>query len=181
MKMASSRRVRRPFASKGRRDDNAAPQEYGNSPEATVVQIRKDMPALLFTAASGGISGWSIHFALLRPGDGQDLDDLFSSDMLVSNQNQHVFWADSSISDALIFVTADYVFGPDEGHYGAHRYMISSYVWGTDDCYRLEDRYMTARKYDFEANDILGAEKQEALARLKRVKAESKRERQATQ
>jgi hypothetical protein len=39
--------------------------------------------------------------------------------------------------------------------------------------YFLEDRYMSARKYDFErGGDIIASEKQEILARLKRVQDE---------
>src|SRR5437870_4291438 len=45
-----------------------APKEFGNSPTVAVVQVEKDMSALLFSAASGGVSGWQIHLALLRPG-----------------------------------------------------------------------------------------------------------------
>ena len=76
-------------------------------------------------------------------------------------------------------MTADYVWGPDESHYGEHRYTISAYVRKpsslVDDCYYLEDRYMTVHKYDMEANvDILASEKQEILARLSRLKAETR-------
>ena len=35
---------------------------------------------------------------------------------------------------------------------------------------------MTVRKYDLDANDILASEKQDILARLARVKAETERE-----
>ena len=105
-----------------------APEAFGRSPTVTVVQLEKDMPALLFSAASGGVSGFQIHFALLRPGTGKNLKDLFSSDISLSNQSQHAFWNDLAISDAQIFVTAEYVLGPDEGHYGEHRYIISALV-----------------------------------------------------
>jgi len=89
-------------------------------------------------------------------------------------------WNDSTISDAQIFVTADYVWGPDEGHIFEHRYIISLYVRKPSTMidglyYYLEDRYMTIRKYDLDANaDILNSEKLEILARLHRIKAESK-------
>ncbi|HLX42985.1 MAG TPA: hypothetical protein VKR43_06100 [Bryobacteraceae bacterium] len=154
-----------------------APQEFGNSPEVTVVQPKKDLPALLFSAASGGVTGWGIHFALLRPGTGKDLQDFFGSDMTVSDQSQHAFWRDLLISDAQIFVTADYVWGPDEAHSGEHRYIISAYVnvhrppsLVDDLYYYLEDRYMTARKYDLDAKaDVLASEKSEILARLRRL------------
>ena len=98
----------------------------------------------------------------------------------VSNQSQHAFWNDPAISDAPIFATADYVWGPDEGHYGAHRYIVSVYTRNfshdvNDFEYYLEDRYMTVREYDLDTKaDVLSSEKQEALARLRRVKAERK-------
>jgi len=160
-----------------------APRDFGRGPTVTVVQVEKDLPALFFSAASGGVSGFGIHFALLRPGIGKDMENLFSSDTSVSNQNEHAFWFDSAISDAAIFLTADYVWGPGESHYSEHRYIISAYVWRpnaiVEDAlsYHLEDRYMTVRKYDLDANkDILTSEKQEILARLARIKAEAERQ-----
>lgn len=158
-----------------------APQASGNRPTATVIQLEKDVPALLFSAASGGVSGWEIHFALLRPGTGKNLLDLFPSTMSISNQSQHAFWNDSGISDAPIFVTADYVWGRDESHYEPHRYIISAYVRRPSSMidglyYYLEDRYMTVHSYDLDANaDILASEKPDILARLRRVKAEIQR------
>ena len=159
-----------------------APKEFGNSPTVEVIQLDKDTPALFFSAASGGVSGWQVHFALLRSGTGKDLENFFLSDSSVSNQSHHAFWNEPAISDAQIFLTADYVWGPDEAHYSDHRYIISSYVRKAESLldglqYYLEDQYMTVRKYDSDAKtDILGSEKQEILARLKRVKAEQQRE-----
>src|SRR6476646_4066197 len=40
----------------------AAPKEFGNYPTVTVVQVRKDLSALFFSAQSYGVSGWQIHF-----------------------------------------------------------------------------------------------------------------------
>jgi hypothetical protein len=142
-----------------------------------VVEVKKGVPAIFFSAAGGGTSGWRVHFALLRPG-GKDLEDPFMSDTEVSNQSQHAFWANRTISDALIFVTADFVWGPDEAHYESHRYMVSACVYKhaalTDyESYFLEDRYMTAKKYNSEAGqDVLASEKQEILTRLQRVKSQ---------
>jgi hypothetical protein len=158
-----------------RRQCYTAPTDFGNSPTATVVQLKKGVPALLFSAASGGVSGWEIHLALLRPATGKDLEELLN--ISVPNQNQYAFWNDVTISAAQIFVTAAYVWGPDEAHYAAHRYIVSSYVWTPDSLgeyasYYLEERYMTTHKYDQMAGaDILSSEKQEILARLRRVKA----------
>jgi hypothetical protein len=159
-----------------------APQNFGRSPKVEVIEVQKDEPALFFSAKSGGVSGFTIHFALLQPGDGKDLVDLFGSVLEVSNLSQHVFWSDSTISTAPIFVTADWVSGPDEAHYTPHRYIISSYVLKPLSLlvdglfYYLEDRYMTVQKYDLEANeDILDREKPEVTSRLLRVKTESER------
>jgi hypothetical protein len=159
-----------------------APKDFGNSPTATVVQLKKGLPAIFFSAASGGVSGWMIHFALLRLGTGKDLDDLLLSDADVSNQSQHAFWNEPTVSDARILVTADYIWGPDEAHYAAHRYIVSSYVCkpsslSGDPRYYIDDRYMTVNKYDLDAGvDILAAEKQEILARLRRAKAAAEAE-----
>ena len=159
-----------------RRQCYTAPEGFGRTPTATEVHLDKNTPAILFSTASRGVSGFRMHFALLRPGEGKDLDDLFVSDRTVSDQSQYSFWSDPAVSDAQIFVTADYVWGPDEAHHGEHRYMISAYArkysfdlnrFG----YYLEDRYMTTRKYDVEGNaDILASERQELLARLRRLR-----------
>lgn len=153
-----------------------APKDFGRSPEIAVVQVDKRVSALFFSAASGGVSGFGIHFALLRPGTGKDLEDLFLSGIEVSNQSEHSFWTDLSISNAKIFVTAEYVWGPDEAHYSDHRYMISAYVCRhsddrEDESYYLDDRYMTSRKYESDdKTNILGSERQEIISRLRRAK-----------
>ena len=152
------------------------PADFGRNAEAEVVQLQKGFSALLFSAASGGVSGFRIHFALLRPGTGKKLENWFMDEMELSNQSQYAFWTDLSISNAKLFVTADYVWGPDDGHYGPHKYMISVYLRRSSSIldgryYYLSDRYMTARKYDLEAKaDVLGSERPEIIARLKRVK-----------
>jgi hypothetical protein len=165
-----------------RRQCYSSPPEFWKNPVVSLVQVQRDLPALLFSVETWGGSGWQIHFALLRPGTGKDLEDLFRSGISVSNQSQHLFWTDTSISDAQIFVTADYVWGPDEGHYDKHRFIISAYArkpssYAHGLFYYLGDRYMTVHRYDSDAN-ILASEKQEILARLKRLKAETKLEQQ---
>src|ERR1035438_5920548 len=161
-----------------RRQCYAPPRNFGLTPKVEVIQVEKDEPALFFSAASGGVSGFSIHFALLRPGNGKDLVDLFGSVPEVSNLSQHVWWSDSTISAAPIFVTASWVFGPGEAHYTPHRYLVSSYVWRhssltNDFSYYLDDQYLTVKKYDLEAgDDLLEREKLEIINRLLRVKAE---------
>jgi hypothetical protein len=162
-----------------RRQCYTMPKDFGRSPEATLVQVEKGMPALLFSAESGGVSGWEIHFALLHQGQGNGLEDLFLSNLSTSNQSEHEFWNLPAFSDAPIFATADYVWGPDEAHYDEHRYIVSTYArrgsTAIDGHYYLEDRYMTTRKYDIEKGNILSSEKPEILARLRRVRAENQR------
>ena len=145
-----------------------ATREPTRNADVSLVQVKKDLPAVLFSSDIGGVSGWTVTICLLRPVEGKELQDLFSS-IKVSNQNQHAFWNEPSISEAQIFLTADYVWGPDEGHDGEHRYIVSAYALNSrEERYFLDDRYMTIRKYDLDANvDILAAEKPEILERLK--------------
>ncbi len=147
-----------------------APNDFGNNPKVTAVQLRKDLPALLFSAETGGVSGWSVHFALL----GSDMNNMLLADS-VDNQNQHALWSEPTISDEPIFLVAVYAAGSDEAHYGPHRYIISAYFPNRsfdDGVYLLEDRYMTVRLYDLQANaDVPGSEKPEILSRLRRVKS----------
>jgi len=161
-----------------RRQCYTGPKDFGNDPEARVVHLKKGVDALLFSAATGGVSGLGIHFALLRVGTERDLEDCFMKQVMLSEQSQHAFWTIPSISDALILVTADYVWGPDEAHHGEHRFIVSAYVWKRQSMldyptYYLDDRFMTAKKYDVDDKaDVLGSEKQEILARLRRLNPE---------
>jgi hypothetical protein len=152
------------------------PQGYGRAPEAHPVQVAKDLDALLFSASTGGVSDFGIHFALLTRGGGRELQDLFYSTIEASNQSRHALWNEPGISSSQIFVLADYVLGPGEPPHGAHRYMISAYVRKLAPAfdiahYYLEDRYMTSRMYDPGGKtDILASERQEILTRLMRLK-----------
>lgn len=153
-------------------------KEYGLDPRVRVVEFRKGSPAILFSANSGGVSGWGVRLALLRPGDQEKLTNLFFSDTTISNLGQNAFSNEPAISDTGILLTADWEYGPDEAHYTPHRYMISAYALRSsnsldDPTYFLEDRFMTVRKYDTgkPETDILKSERPEILARLRRAKA----------
>ena len=150
-----------------------APKDFGNKPSVKVVELRKDMPVLFFSAASCGGSGWAVHFALLSPGLLKEIPDVLPN-VTVSNQSLYTFWKEPSLSEGQLFLTANFEWGPDEGHYGEHRYTISVYVLDHDQ-YFLEDRYMTARKYDLETTDVLASEKHEILARQRRIKTETQK------
>lgn len=147
----------------------STPKEFGWNPNVEVVQFAKDRSALLFSASTGGVSGRGIHYALLAAEGGKELQDLFLGDVSVSNQSRTAFWSEPDLSDTKIFVDSDAMWGPGEVHYGEHRYVLSIYVWEGSN-YWLADRYITSRWYDFDANDdVLGSEKAEIIARLKKV------------
>jgi hypothetical protein len=162
-----------------RRECYTAPKDYGIKPKVEIIELSKGKPALLFSAASGGVSGFSLHLALLRPGVA-DLDNILNMDP-VSNQSEYAFWTEPKLSASPIFVVADYVWGPDESHYSEHRFMISAYVLLSSDLlhdpvYFLDDRYLTLQKYNQDAGDqILKSERGEILRRLKQVQAERDR------
>jgi hypothetical protein len=146
----------------------STPKGFGWNPGVEVVQFAQDKSALFFGAWTGGVSGRGAHYALLVPGAGKTLENILSGDVSLSNQSRTAFWNEPDASDAKIFVTADYLWGPGESHYEEHRYEISVYVlYGF---YALVDRYVTSRWYDLDANnDVLGSERAEIVARLKKV------------
>jgi len=74
-----------------------APKDRGGDPHAIIVQVNPSISAIFFSAASGGVSGIAIHFALVRPGRRNELENLFPADLEISNQGQHAWWTDSSI------------------------------------------------------------------------------------
>jgi hypothetical protein len=55
-----------------------APKDFGREPEVSIVQIEKNTPVLFFKVASGGVSGFSIHFAMLQQVQGDALHDISS-------------------------------------------------------------------------------------------------------
>jgi len=63
-----------------------APNDFGNNPKVTAVQLRKDLPALLFLAETGGVSGWSVHFALLGP----NLENMLLADSVDNQKSARV-------------------------------------------------------------------------------------------
>src|SRR5690348_16685876 len=86
-----------------RRQCYTAPEDFGRKPQVEVIRNGDEQPTLFFSAGSGGVSGFLIHFALLQPGTGGVLDDVFP-EISVSNQSEHAFWNLPQISDAPVFV-----------------------------------------------------------------------------
>jgi hypothetical protein len=75
---------------------------YGGDPVAHQIQIDKSTSGLFFSSASGGVSQQVIRYALLRPGDGDDLKNIFPPDLQVTDQGEHAWWNEPSISGAMI-------------------------------------------------------------------------------
>jgi hypothetical protein len=149
-----------------------APRDFGKDISVDEIKLTKAASGLFFAASSGGGSGWEVHFALLVPGARTDLHDIL--DVTVSNQNQHAFWNEPTVSEAPIFVAANFVWGPGDSHYGPHRYIISTYAFNSAETfsaprYYLHDRFMTVGQYDLDNANVLQSEKPEILARLERV------------
>jgi hypothetical protein len=85
------------------------PGDFGVGPAATSVELNKGMFALLFSATSPGADGSVDRLALLHPGEGSDLEDLFRGGVPISNFGDYAFWVEPFGSEVPIFVTADYV------------------------------------------------------------------------
>lgn len=158
-----------------RRQCYTAPEHFGRYPRATAMELQKGLDALWFSVASGGVSGYEVHYALLIPGANEELVDLFSRPVKASNQSQTALLSDSVVSPARIVVIADVVWGPDESHHGPHRFIISAYVLRlssdlNESRYFLQDRYMTTGWYRGDAGaDIVKAEQRQILSRLKQT------------
>lgn len=153
-----------------------APEYFIAAAKVERIQLDNKTQALLFTAKTMGVSGSSTHLALLVPNETEDLQDLLmDSERSISNQGQHQFLNEPTLSPAKILVTATYASGLNEGHYGPHRYFISTYTrqfYEDDQSYRyaLADRYLTARKYDLETEqNIILSERNELLRRLRQA------------
>jgi hypothetical protein len=148
---------------------------FGLNPEATAVRLTNNIDGLLFTAeASAGGSGSSNILALLVPGQGARLRNLFPS-IVVSEQSEHQFIYRQVSSDMPIFAVADYLWSDGETHFSRHRFTISVYTYGKNvPYYQLRDQYVTAKKYpsldEADAIVVIAHEKPEILARLARQK-----------
>jgi len=145
------------------------PADFGWNLKVKLVEIARGSPILFFSANSGGVSGFAVHVALLRPGGAKTLESVLAPPIELSNQSQTVFWSEPDLSDSKVFVTANGLWAPGESHYGEHRYEISAYLW-EELFYGLADRYITSRWYDSDPkSDVLGSERPEIIARLKKV------------
>ncbi len=157
------------------RQCHESPKDYGRYVEVGIRPLGSAGRAILFTAASGGVSGYSIYLSLLRLDSAGKLENVLPENVVITIQGKYALLNVSRVSPVPLFVTADYVWGRDESHFSPHRFLISTYVWRySHDALRhaffLEDRYLTANYYDFEKSpDIIAAERKELLRRLQRV------------
>lgn len=99
--------------------------QFGLMPEGQRVSIHGGGSLVLFSADSGGGSGSTDRFALLRYRRNYPLYDLLP-EIELSNQSDHALWDVPSVSPMPLLATADFLW---EGgaHYGSHYYEIRAY------------------------------------------------------
>jgi hypothetical protein len=152
-----------------------APEDFGRYAKVESVSLDGESEAMLLSVASGGVSGFRIHLALLQPDESENLKNLLLSASTLSDQSQFRFLVEPEISPAKILVTATFDWGLNDAHHGAHRYFISTYVRqfyydNQEWVYALADQYMTVKVYERESNEnIIQAELKEIRSRLRRV------------
>jgi hypothetical protein len=152
-----------------------APKDFGRDAKVESVSLDGESEAMLLSVASGGVSGFRIHLALLQPDESENLKNLLLSASTLSEQSQFRFLVEPEISPAKILVTATFDWGLNDAHHGAHRYFISTYVRqfyydNQEWVYALADQYMTVKVYERESNEnIIQAELKEIRSRLRRV------------
>ena len=152
-----------------------APEHFGRYAKVQLVDLGGKSEALLLSVASGGVTEYPIHLALLQPDETERLKNLLPRTVSVSAQSQFRFLSEPELSPSRIFVTATFDWGLNDSHHGKHRYFISTYVrqFHYDEqefVYALADRYMTFKSYDRESNqNIILSELNEIRSRLRRV------------
>jgi hypothetical protein len=148
-----------------RRQCYTAPGDFGRTPITRPLALDDGGSALLF--APGGLSG--IHFALLKPGEGDKLEDIFASTVETSYWSRFAVWTDAMPSP--VFVTAETSSRPE----GPCHFKIAVYARQRGALrYAKVDEYLTTGVYDLYKGDVLAAEKQEVLARLRRRASEKR-------
>lgn len=130
-----------------------APEGFGRFAKLDRVDLDGHSEALLFSAASGGVTGYAIHLALLQPDETERLKNLLRSTDDISAQSQFRFLSEPELSTAKILVTATFEWGLNDAHHGEHRYHVSTYVrqFHYDEqefVYALADRYLTVKSYE---------------------------------
>jgi len=143
-----------------RRQCYTAPGDFGRTPYIRPLALGDGASALLF--APGGLSG--IHLALLKPGDGDKLEEIFASAVEISYWGRFAVWTD--VMPSPVFVTAETSPRPE----GPSHFRVTTYTRQRRALrYTKVDEYLTAGVYELYKADVLAAEKREVLARLKRL------------
>jgi hypothetical protein len=136
-----------PLSPQRDKDDKDADFYFGLYPKAQRIPLRSGGSLVLFFADSGGGSGSSARFALLRYEPNGSLRDLLPT-LMLSNQSDHALWNVPTISDMPLLVTADFIWEGSEGHYGPHFYEIRAYRFSTrTGKYAQILKYQTSHKY----------------------------------
>jgi hypothetical protein len=120
---------------------------FGLHPKAQRVPLTSGGSLVLFSANSGGGSGSSDRYALLRYERDGSLRDLLPA-ITLTNQSDHALWDVPTVSDMPLLVTADYLWGAMEAHYGSHYYEIRVYHYDpTTGKYAQILKYETGHQY----------------------------------
>src|SRR5450756_497353 len=114
---------------------------YGLLPKAMRVTLPSGGSLILFHANSGGGSGSSDRFVLLRYESDGHLNNLLPS-LILSNQSDIALWDIPSVSSMPILATADFIWEGMEAHYGRHFYQIRAYRYDP-----RTERYRQVFKY----------------------------------
>jgi len=128
---------------------------------------------VLFNANSGGGSGSSDRYVLLRSEPNQSFKKLLP-EITVTNQADVAAWDMPSVSPMPVFLTADYLWGAMEAHYSSHFFEVRMYVYDqVADRYKLRHKYQTAHKYPGidnweQAPEVLEKEKGKIMEILKK-------------
>ncbi len=102
---------------------------------------------VLFNANSGGVSGSSDRYVLLKSGPDGRFKNLLP-EIIVSNQADVAVWNLPIVSPMPVFVTADFLWEGMEAHYSSHFFEVRIYVFDpAADHYKLRHKYRTSHKY----------------------------------
>jgi hypothetical protein len=146
---------------------------YGLRAKSQRIKLNGGGSVVLFNANSGGGSGSSDRYVLLRSEPNQSFKNLLP-EITVTNQADVAAWDMPSVSPMPVFLTADYLWGAMEAHYSSHFFEVRMYVYDqVSDRYKLRHKYQTAHKYPGidnweQAPEVLEKEKGKIMEILKK-------------
>jgi hypothetical protein len=120
---------------------------YGLRARSRRIKLDGGGSVVLFNANTGGGSGSSDRYVLLRSDADGRLKNLLP-EIIVTNQADVAMLGLPTVSSLPVLLTADALWEGQEGHYGSHFFEIRMYVYDSGkDRYKLSHKYSTASKY----------------------------------